>query len=332
MSDGLVKRDGRGNILHWMTNGVDAKEKDEALFRIWDETDGIDIADSEVQESFSQVKSRLGLYDYPQISRRQLFMKQIWKYAAIFILPFITGLAVWSFMYSQSNKDVEMLECFVPNGEQREVILSDGTKVMLNAGTILIYPEEFSKESRKVYLNGEAYFDVKRNEKSPFTVHTGRLNIEVLGTSFNVEAYSNDSEIITTLKTGKVRVTSINQEKNASIEMKPDEQVVYNVKSGKMDLCTVKADDYSAWTDGKMNFIERPLDEIMKVIGRKYDVEFRYGEQINLNELYTIGFSKDETIEQVMRVMKSIMENEVDFSVKGNLVYLYSNKKGGIMK
>lgn len=328
ISDGLVKSCHRDKLLHWMANGKDRAEKDEALFRLWNETDGADVSYSETLASLSQVKSRLGIGG-EQLKGRHSLMMQVWRYAAMFLLPLVTGISVWMYMDRKVGQDVEMVECFVPNGEQKQLVLSDGTSVTLNSGSLFIYPEKFSQDSRRVYLTGEAFFDVARNEKKPFTVHTGRLNVEVLGTSFNVEAYSEDSEITTTLKQGRVKVFAINQPEEVGVVMKPNEQVVYHVKSGKMDLTTVNADDYLSWTAGDLRFIERPLSEVMKVIGRKYDVSFRYDDKINLDELYTIAFRQEETIGQVMKVMKSLMGNGMNYAIENNSVYLYLEQKGG---
>ncbi len=331
LSDGLVNKDYRGKLLRWLVNDKDAAEKDAALFRLWNETDGSAVSQSETLQSLSEVKSRLGM-DKEHHQIKYSIMSGFMKCAAVILLPLLSGVSVWLYMDTKTTKSIDMLECFVPNGEQKEIVLSDGTNVKLNSGSLFIYPAKFEKDSRKVYLTGEAFFDVAHNEKQPFTVHTGRLDIEVLGTKFNVEAYSDDPEITTTLKQGKVKLSSTSHPEQGSIVMRPDEQVIYNVKSGKMQLSAVHAEDYSSWVGGDMRFIERPLSEVMKVIGRKYDVSFRYDDKINLGELYTIVFREKETIEQVMKVMKSLIGNGMEYSINEDSVYLYLEKKGGGMK
>ncbi len=327
-SDGLVKSEHRDKLLRWITNRKDEREKEEALFRLWNETEDNEISSKETFASLLQVKSRLGIGGR-QLKKQSSLLVHLWRYAAILIFPLVMGIFIWMYMNYEMNANVEMVECFVPNGEQKHLVLSDGTNVILNSGSLFIYPEKFSKDSRKVYLTGEAFFDVAHNKKKPFTVHTGRLNVEVLGTSFNVEAYSDDSEITTTLKQGSVNVFRFGQPKESGIVMKPNEQVVYHMKSGKMDLVTVNAEDYSSWTDGDLRFIERPLSEVLKVISRRYDVSFRCDDKINMEELYTTVFHGGETIEQVMEVMKSLIGNGMGYSIDCGFIHLYLKKKGG---
>lgn len=331
LSDGLVNKDYRGKLLRWLANENDASDKDAALFHLWNETDGSVVSQSETLQSLSEVKSRLGI-DEGKSKKQYSLLSGFMKYAAVFLLPLLTGISVWLYMDTKTIRSIDMVECFVPNGEHKKILLPDGTNVILNSGSLFIYPDKFDKDSRKVYLTGEAFFDVAHNEKQPFTVHTGRLNIEVLGTKFNVEAYSDDSEITTTLKQGKVKLSAALHPERGSILMNPNEQVIYNVKSGKMQLSAVNAEDYSSWTNGDLRFIERSLSEVMKVIGRKYDVSFRYDDNINLGELYTIAFREEETIEQVMRVMQSVIGNGMEYSIDEDSVYLYFNKKGGRIK
>ncbi len=330
MGDGLVSKDQRRKILTWLTNGKGREEKNDALFRLWENTDVSEISHRETLESLAKVKSRLGIDEAKPKTSHSLFFQSM-KYAAV-ILPIVMVMSIWMYMGKSDSSNMDMVECFVPNGEQKEISLPDGTKVILNSGSFFLYPEKFNNKYRKVYLSGEAYFDVAHKENQPFTVHTGRLNIEVLGTKFNVEAYSDDSQITTTLKQGKVKLSVEANPESGSIVMKPDEQVVYNVKSGEMKLSTVNAEDYSSWTDGSLRFVECPLSEVMKVVGRKYDVSFRYDEKINLDELYTIVFTDEDTIEQVMNLMKSLIGNGMEYSIKDNSVYLYVEEKGGSMK
>ena len=328
MADGLLNDGLRVKVLRWLADDKESDEKDAALLQVWNETEADHISVSASLASLKAVKARLGLETQP-VKRRTWFPMHLMKYAAMFLLPLVTAVSVWLYMDHKIKNTFEMVECFVPKGEQKTIVLSDGTSVMLNSGSLFIYPKEFRRDSRNVFLSGEAYFDVTHNESHPFMVHTGRLNIQVLGTSFNVEAYSDDPEITTTLKHGRVNVYPTSCNESDGIVMHPDEQVTYDIKTGKMYLTKVNAQDYAAWTTGDLHFVERSLAEVLKVIGRKYDVEFRYDDQIRLDELYTIVFRQEETIEQVMQVMKPLIGNHIDYSINSKSVYLYSVKKGG---
>ena len=331
LRDGIIQRNYRSLVQYWLVNKEKEAEKDNALFRIWNETDEEEVSEEDTLKSLNRVKSRLGL-DVDSSAETHV-SKKPWnfslnydwmRYAAILVLPLISAALMWLYMDGREIiKPEKMIECFVPNGEERDVFLADGTKVTLNSGTLLIYPEHFTGNERKVYLSGEAFFDVTRNEHLPFTVHTGRLNVEVLGTRFNVEAYADESENTTTLEQGKVKVSSSNRDVNSSIVMKPNEQVVYNTKNGRMELSVVDAADYSSWKDGELRFIQRPLANIMKVISRKYDVTFRYDEILDVEELYTINFNQDESIERIMKLMISLIGDNVRYTISNDSIYLY---------
>ena len=140
--------------------------------------------------------------------RRFKKLNAMLKYAAIIILAFGTGL-----VFRPSSKiekiatDIRYSEIRVPFGQMSQVVLSDGTKIWLNSGTTIRYPEQFAADSRSVTINGEAYFEVAKMAHKPFTVNSSDLKIEVLGTSFNISAYQEDQESAVTLVEGKVNET-----------------------------------------------------------------------------------------------------------------------------
>ena len=159
------------------------------------------------------------------------------------------------------------------SGEYK-LVLSDGTKVWLNSASKLKYPVALTGGQRKVFLEGEAYFQVARNEKSPFIVKSSCMAIKVLGTEFNVSAYSEDSVIQTTLVRGSVEVSS--ERGGQSVVLHPGEQSVLNRQDYSLSVCTVDVSYAMAWKEGRLRFKEKPLSEVMKVISRWYDVEVLY--------------------------------------------------------
>lgn len=328
LADGLVPAEHRNKILYWLFRKGDDSSKDEALFRLWNETDGSGISNMDINASLSYVKERLGI----SLKKKKSYnIYSLFRYAAIFLLPLVSGLIVWLVMSNASYTTSNIIECFVPNGRQKEIILSDGTKVKLNSGTLFIYPEEFDGKERRVFLSGEAYFDVQHDESNPFVVRTGRLNVKVLGTSFNINAYPDNSCITTTLNKGKVKVYCPDKEKSG-ITIHPDEKLVYNSEKDDFDLSEINADDYSSWTKGEIRFIKQPLSEIFKTIGRNYNVEFRYDDKIDLKELYTICFNIDEPIEQVVHILLKLIGEDKSYSIDGDVIYLRTTEKGGIGK
>lgn len=171
-------------------------------------------------------------------------------------------------------------EISTPKGGTYQVTLPDGTKVWLNAGTLLRYPSRFEKEQRVIELSGEAYFDVQplrlqndSNEKVPFLVVTEGQTVEVLGTQFNLSAYPENADVRTTLVKGSVRVVSATDAYTPVI-LEPGQQSV--VTEGKMVVKTVEVESFIAWKDGYFDFLYTPFSEVIAQIARWYDVEVVY--------------------------------------------------------
>jgi Fe2+-dicitrate sensor, membrane component len=168
------------------------------------------------------------------------------------------------------------------------VRLADGTKVMLNAGSRLTYPKEFSGEKREVQLSGQAFFEVTPDKTHPFVVKTQKMDVTVLGTSFEVFSYDGDEEGETVLLTGKVKVEVLesNQQKGGSYVLKPNEKLTYSKTDG-ISLTTIDADAYSSWRQGKrMSFknetLEMILERLEKWYGQKIECAPPYCQTLSL--------------------------------------------------
>lgn len=319
----------RKKILFWFVDKKNSEDKDEALYKLWNETDSSAVTQEEIHKSLSDVKNKIEKYDIS--SRRKTIYFSLLKYAAILLFPIISGLTVWYIMKNNYHDSLKMIECFVPKGEKKCITLCDGTQVFLNSGTLFIYPEKFMDNERRVFLSGEAFFDVTHDDTSPFIVRTGRLNIKVLGTRFNLEAYPDDKFISTTLNKGSVKVYSSDSDSDGVI-LKPDERLIYNTDNKQFELNKVESEDYSVWIGGELRFIRQPLSKVFRTLERKYNIEFRLDDNINLNELYTANFKSDETIEQVVNVLISIIDDDLNYFIDREIVYINKEEKGGSQK
>ena len=160
----------------------------------------------------------------------------------------------------------------VPRGKGYNLRLADQTKVYLNSGSQLSYPVTATGGLQEVYLSGEAYFEVSPNADRKFVVHAGDVAVEVLGTSFNVNAYPESNTVLTTLEKGAVQVRC----GDVLHSMAPGKQVIYNKDSGASECIAVETGLYTSWKDGYYYFRQKPLGEIMEIIARWYDVEVSY--------------------------------------------------------
>ena len=162
----------------------------------------------------------------------------------------------------------------VPRGCEFNVTLADGSRVWLNAGSSLKYPEAFTGGQREVYLKGEAYFEVKPDERKPFVVRVNDMDLRVLGTSFDVKAYPDDEMIITTLVTGKIAQRYVATDTN--IVLTPSRQSVFNRETGRLQTQVVDVRDALAWREGKFVMKDARLEDIFHELSRWYDFEAVY--------------------------------------------------------
>lgn len=163
-------------------------------------------------------------------------------------------------------------QLIVPKGKFIHLVLSDGSSVYVNAGTKVVYPRQFKGNLREIFVDGEVYIDVKRNEAAPFFVKTNRFEVEVLGTAFNVNAYSEDKYSEVTLVRGSVSVKDHLKKKMA---LEPNQSVSLN--SGEITRKrTVDASEYILWTQGVLRCNAEPLGNLLRRLQRYYGIEITY--------------------------------------------------------
>lgn len=207
-------------------------------------------------------------------------------------------------------------QLIVPYGKTSELMLSDGTHVILNAGSRLVYPETFRGKQREVFLFGEAFFDVRHNEKQPFVVQVNDLQIKDLGTQFNISAYPSDSRVETVLAEGKVNISQHNSGIfDQAIELIPGQLASYSRKTQKTEVESVALDDYMLWTKGMMKFESMELGRITKKLERFYDIRFQFSdtqlETLRISGKLELNGDKIEVIERIARTASvNITKNE----------------------
>ena len=222
-------------------------------------------------------------------------------------------------VYEEHGKGVvteEYNKLTTPVGGEYSLVLSDGTKVFLNADSELKYPVEFSDGKRIVDLKGEAYFEVHKDSSRPFVVRMNGAEVTVLGTSFNVNTYGDDGQIYTTLVNGSVRVSSV---KNGQAEvLKPGMQSVMDVQSGQLTVREVDVEPYVAWREGRFVFRAMTLDLIMRQLQRWYDFEVFYQNSELKDYEFRGVIKRDMDLDKVLSVIKAT--TNVDFEVKGKVI------------
>lgn len=187
-------------------------------------------------------------------------------------------------------------------GEKAHVYLPDSTEVTLNSGSSIQYDASFNQKERTVIFTGEAYFNVATNHQMPFNVRLDNMVITATGTSFNVFSFGNEDRVETTLVEGAIHVSISGAE---PIQMKSGQQIVYFTRSEKYQLSEVATDTYTSWKENKLRFNDTPFEEVLRRIGRKYNVRFEFTNHDLVNLKYTATFI-DESIEEVMQMLQAV--------------------------
>jgi len=217
----------------------------------------------------------------------------------------------------EKRKKLVYNEVEVPRGGEFDLILADGTTVWLNAGSKLRYPVEFVGNERKVYLEGEAFFDVTRDKQKQFVVETEKAKVRVYGTAFNVYAYPNEDEVAATLVRGAIDL----KERGAGnrIRLEPGEQGC--LVGGKLAKREVDVDMYTAWITGRMVFKSIRLGDMLKHLARWYDVDIVFTEERLKEVSFTGEVKKYDDFTEVLDVIESTQV--VHFRIEDRTIIVY---------
>lgn len=252
------------------------------------------------------------------------------KWAGAAAAVFVIGLAVVFYNNSYKNENISaqartvIKKIHVPFGQIRQIVLSDGTKVKLNAGSDFAYPVSFMGTKREVTLDGEGFFEVSKNANMPFFVHTGDITVKVLGTVFNLKAYSSDKKIETTLLEGKIEV-EMGDNREKKVLLTPHEKLTVNKvhipqlsNAGSIDAVQVKYEvaalpethdnvyAENAWTEKRIVFTNTDFEEVAVAMERRYDIKIVFEDEI-LGKEQISGILEDESLEKALSILKQIV-------------------------
>lgn len=221
--------------------------------------------------------------------------------------------------YHVENKDANPETLFntitIPRGGQYEVVLPDGTKVVLNAASSLTYPTQFNGKQRNVELKGEAYFEVAKRKAMPFVVKTSDIEIKVLGTHFNISSYQDDPAITTTLLEGSV---SINKG-NVTTLLKPGQQGISRSGVNTVSVQDANIEQVMGWTKGSFVFADLSIKEVMKIASRWYDVDVEYQGDVQ-SKKFGGTTSRYKNITELLEYMK--ITGGINYKIEGRRVIL----------
>lgn len=205
----------------------------------------------------------------------------------------------------------------IPRGGEYQLKLADGTLVWLNAETKLRYPVVFGKSERRIYLEGEAYFQVAKDPQRPFIVTVDGVDITALGTEFNILSTKKNNTVYTTLVKGSVR---IQEKKGESCILQPAEQAIFRKDAGSIEVRRVKTQMFTSWKDGYYMFEQQTLEVIMSTLARWYDIQVFYQNQDVAQLRFSGRLKRYEDITNLLTIIK--LTNDVNFEMKGKTIII----------
>ena len=255
-------------------------------------------------EIFQKITSRI------QKDREKKIIRQVQFRTLLMAASIVLALGIGWLSYTQWDSilnlvsPVEYTELQVPSGKLSKITLADGTKVTLNAGSKLRYPNKFRGTRREVRLEGEGFFEVTKRSDQPFVVRTDQLHIQVLGTSFNVRSYREDTRMEVSVVTGKVSVDS--NEKGQSVLLTPQQKASYTVATGKLEKGECDSTDEIAWQNGILNFRNNSMREVARVLERKFAINIQLDVKMeNCNVYAQIG---NEPVDLTLKALTRLMD------------------------
>lgn len=253
-------------------------------------------------------------------TKKYTLFKQLAKYAAVFAIAVLASYIYYANKETKPQSPFLLSSVNSTEGQRVELILSDGSKVWLNANSNISFPQHFSESTRDVYLNGEAYFDVTHDEDRKFIVHTSDYEVIVHGTEFNVRAYNKEKAVSfeTSLLDGSVEINSIKgNTKNILI---PNQKFISN---GDGEIVEMIADtDEFMWKDGIISFNNLSVSEIFAKVELYYNVKFDVKNRAVLNNRYTGKFRMKDGVDHILRVLQLDHKFGYKLETKGNNSYI----------
>lgn len=315
--DHQLSDDEKETVSAWKSASPDNQKTVEDIFFTIEVAKRLHIMKSvDTDKAFEQFRSKIRT---PK--KKLLFLSGFQRIAATLFIPLVLATC---FLYwkNQEGKDKmavitnpRMIEVHTNPGILSTFDLPDGSKVWLNACSSLKYEWNETADLRTVELKGEAYFEVTKNPHKPFIVKTGEdYSIEVLGTSFNVSAYSDDELIKTTLVEGSVRLNMKSTTgRDSVVILKPDQKVEYHKENKTVSVFEVQTDMETDWIRREITFSQESMKNVLKILSRRYNVRFDIRNQDVYNGIIT-GRFKDETISQIMDYLN--LANGIEYNIR----------------
>ena len=255
----------------WMSESDENRRMAKQIHALYLVTDTVNVMKKvDTEKALLKVKSRMSGNRH----KGTMWWQWAQRAAAILFIPLLVTLML-QYWGGNEQELAQIIEVKTNPGMMTSLTLPDGTLVYLNSESTLSYPSRFDNDTRNVTLQGEAYFEVAKNPEKKFIVSTfHQSQIEVLGTHFNVEAYEKEDRISATLVEGKIGFIYKSNDVSKKVLMDPGQKLVYDSKDNKVQLYSTSGESEIAWKEGKIIFRNTPLEEGLRMLEKRYNVEF----------------------------------------------------------
>ena len=307
------------SLQNWLNVSEENRKHFSDMQEVWmaasDETNDMDF---DKEKAYRLFLKQTEVAAQQCIKQRKVFRIRPWMYAAaMVIVVFLCVTIAFQTGKSVIQNQLTQITIEAPYGSKTKLYLPDGTLVWLNAGSKMSYAQNFGINERTLSLTGEAYFEVIKNKKIPFKVHTNELDVKVLGTKFNFRNYEDDLEAKVCLLEGKV---ALNTKQKETI-LHPDQQALLDKKTGKLLISKTKAAYSAEWTNDRLYFDEALLPDIAKELERSYNIKITIADDaLNSVRFYGNFRRREQNIQEIMEILSST--EKMTYTINGKNIVI----------
>jgi ferric-dicitrate binding protein FerR (iron transport regulator) len=315
--DGIASQEESKLVTEWFSTTTEGQNYLSTLI----DRDMLRIENNEIDSQFPcEMHTQDILTTILKRIRQKKIRTILYKVAAV-LIPFVFLVGLGMFTNSQINifGESEYVEIYAPKGEKIHVFFQDGSEAYLNSDSRIRYPRKFSLFNRKIYLDGEAYFNITTNKFRPFIVDIDQSGIKVTGTMFNVKAYKHDDLLEVVLEEGKIMFNT----ENSSYPMAPGQLAVYDKINHKISIRNIlDPTEISQWRNNYFIFKDAPLAEVLKTINRRFNIDFNIRDPKVLKYTYTLS-TRQTSVEKLIDELEIIAP--VRFKITNNIIDVSGN-------
>jgi transmembrane sensor len=289
----------------WLNEDEENQKIFDSYKSTWNEMDRVNGKSTrEINLEWARLENEINFEASAPLATQRSLFSNVYRYAAALLFVVLAGFAVYYFLNNQGTEQL------VAQVQIQELELSEGSKVTVNSNSKLTYPKRFQKDKREVELSGEAFFEVSKDPNRPFIIHAGELQVEVLGTSFNVRAYENQNEIEVSVSSGKVAVYRPENPDEKVVLIKGQKAIFYK-SSTKIEASINDNINFDSWKTKQIIFEDTPLPEVVRIINEIYKSELKLvGTQ--LNECPVTTTFDNQSLKSILNVLESTLDLTIE--------------------